>query len=184
MFTHPLTDSAYLRLVDEGDADPIHEAVQRNRERLAVWMPWAAHQQIEGTREFVQASRRQWSANAGFQAVIVQHGAIVGVTGYGRVDWSNRSASIGYWIDAGAEGQGLVTRAVRALITHAFTVWELHRLEIRAATENLRSQAVSQRLGLTREGVLRQAEKIGDRYVDHVVFSVLAPEWDGQRGAG
>jgi len=73
-----------------------------------------------------------------------------------------------------------VTSATRALLDYAFEIWKLNRLEIRAGTENLRSQRVPQRLGLVEEGVLREAERIGNRYVDHVVYSVLARNWEAE----
>ena len=68
---------------------------------------------------------------------------------------------------------------MRALVDHAFGVWKLHRIEIQAAPENTRSQAVPLRLGFTREGVLRECERSGDRWLDGVIFSLLASEWRG-----
>lgn len=70
-----------------------------------------------------------------------------------------------------------MTEAVRALTTHAFTVLKLNRVEIRAAVGNVRSRAIPERLGFSQEGVARQAERIGDRYEDSVVYSMLATEW-------
>jgi ribosomal-protein-serine acetyltransferase len=165
-----------LRPPEEADAEPLHAVVEANREHLAPWMPWAS-QELEATRAFVTSARRRIDAGEGFQGLIVERSAILGGIGFARIDWDNRSASIGYWLAEAAQGRGLVTMATRALLDHAFGVWELNRIEIRTAPNNVRSQAVPERLGFVREGVLREAERFEDRYVDHVVYSMLARDW-------
>jgi ribosomal-protein-serine acetyltransferase len=102
----------------------------------------------------------------------------VGVIGFSRLDWANRSASLGYWLASSAQGRGIATRATASLVDYAFGVWKLHRIEIRAGVENVRSRRVPERLGFREEGVLREAERIGDRYIDHILYSVLAHDWD------
>jgi ribosomal-protein-serine acetyltransferase len=72
-----------------------------------------------------------------------------------------------------------MTAAVRALIGHAFGVWGLHRIEIAAAVENARSRAIPERLGFREEGVRRDGERHGERYLDLVVYSLLDSEWAG-----
>jgi ribosomal-protein-serine acetyltransferase len=67
-----------------------------------------------------------------------------------------------------------MTRAVKALIDHAFGELGLHRVEIRAAAENRRSRAIPERLGFEQEGILREAERVGERYQDLVVYGLLA----------
>ena len=54
---------------------------------------------------------------------------------------------------------------------------ELNRVEIRAAPENRRSRAIPERLGFQREGVLRETERVGDRYLDEVVYGMIASDW-------
>ena len=70
-----------------------------------------------------------------------------------------------------------MTRAVSALVDHAFSSLGLNRVEIRAAPENRRSRAIADRLGFQLEGTLRQAQRIGDQYLDNAVYSMLAEEW-------
>jgi ribosomal-protein-serine acetyltransferase len=67
-----------------------------------------------------------------------------------------------------------MTGAVRALVDHALRGWELNRVEIRAAPDNRRSRAIPERLGFRQEGVLRQAERVSDRYLDSVLYAMLA----------
>ena len=70
-----------------------------------------------------------------------------------------------------------MTEAVRAYTGHAFEVWGMHRMELRAAVGNARSRAVAERVGFVLEGVLRGAERVGDRHLDVAVYAALATEW-------
>jgi ribosomal-protein-serine acetyltransferase len=177
VLTFRIDTDRILRLFEESDAEELYEVVDANRDYLARWMPWAAGQTAEGALEFIRESHRQLADNQGFQLAIVQDGRIVGALGFHRLDWANRSTSIGYWIAEAAQGQGTATRAVRALVDHAFAAWELNRVEIRAGLDNERSRALPARLGFEHEGVLRQAERVGDRFVDHAVYAMLAADW-------
>jgi len=87
--------------------------------------------------QFIRLTRRQVADNDGFQVAIACDGRIVGAVGFHGVDWTHRSTSIGYWLDAGHQGRGIMTRAVRALGDHALRACELNRVEIRAAPDNL-----------------------------------------------
>ena len=172
-----LAPDTHLRLLEPRDAEELHVLIVANRSRLLPWMPWAATEELGDTRAFIALTRKQIADDAGFQTTIVRDGRLAGMVGFHGVDWASRATSIGYWLDAGSEGRGTMTAAVRALVDHAFSVWRLNRVEIRAAPENRRSRAIPERLGFAEEGTLRQAERVGDRYVDNVVYAVLAADW-------
>jgi ribosomal-protein-serine acetyltransferase len=178
VLTFQIDERRCLRLLEEADADELYTVVDANREFLAGWMPCAADQTLEGTVEFIRTSRKQLADNQGFQVAIIEDGGIVGVLGFHRLDWENRSTSLGYWIAESSQGHGTVTRAVHALADHAVRTWKLNRVEIRAGVDNARSRAIPTRLGFREEGVLRQAERVGDRFVDHVVYAMLAADWN------
>jgi ribosomal-protein-serine acetyltransferase len=63
------------------------------------------------------------------------------------------------------------------MLDYLFDELGLHRVEIRCGTGNTRSCAIPERLGFTREGVLRQGEWVNDRWVDLVVWGMLEVEW-------
>jgi ribosomal-protein-serine acetyltransferase len=177
---HDLPGGAWLRLLEEADAEELFALTDRNRAHLERWLPWVpATRTAHDTLEFIRTTRRQIADNDGFAAAVVVDGAIAGTAGFHHVDWANRATSIGYWLAADHQGRGIITEAVRALVDHAFGAWGLHRIEIAAAVANARSRAVPERLGFREEGVRRDAERHGDRFVDLVVYAMLAADWRG-----
>lgn len=172
-----LGGGAAVRPVRAADADAIYALTVANREHLVPWMPWAADNRLEDSRTYVAGALAQRARDDGFQAVLLVDGALAGSIGFHRIDRINRATSMGYWIAAAHQGRGVVSAAVRALVTHAFADWGLHRVEIDAAVANVRSRAVPERLGFVEEGVRRDGERFGERYVDLVVYSMLAPDW-------
>jgi ribosomal-protein-serine acetyltransferase len=167
---------SHLRLLEQADAGELQSLVEANRAQLSRWLPWAADQDREATLEFIGEARAQASAKEGLQTAIVVGGDIVGMVGHPCVDWSNRSSRIGYWLDEAHQGKGIVTTAVRLLVERALRVWRLNRIEIRAAPENRRSRAIPERLGFHEEGTLRRAQLVDGRYLDTVVYSILAAD--------
>jgi ribosomal-protein-serine acetyltransferase len=177
MFECKLRAEASLTPIGFPDADELFALTNANRARLREWLPWLDYNRtVEDTRAFIKSCLQQSADNKGFQAAIRWNGRIVGMVGYHPIDWANRAVGLGYWIEASAEGRGLVTAASRRLVSYAFDVLGLNRIEIRCATGNEKSLRVPIRLGFTREGVLRQAECLYGTYVDHVVFSMLGSD--------
>jgi ribosomal-protein-serine acetyltransferase len=175
----PITDDVNLRLLEEADARELHGLIEVNRAQLARWLPWAEGQGFEETLDFIRKTRSQASENDGFQAAIILNGAIVGMVGYPGVDWCNRSTRVGYWLDEAHQGRGIATAAVRVLVNHALTGWQLNRVEIHASVENRRSRAIPERLGFLEEGTLRQAQLVSGNYLDYIVYATLAADWPG-----
>jgi ribosomal-protein-serine acetyltransferase len=172
-----VTDACWLRLLEEADAAELSALVAANRPQLGRWMPWAAGQTLEKTLEFIRATRRQLPELEGLQLGLVCEDRLIGVAGFPAIDWANRSAVIGYWLDEKHQGRGTMTRTVGVLLDQAFATWQLNRVEIRAAPGNARSRAIPERLGFREEGTLREAQRIGERYADDVVYAMLAADW-------
>ncbi|WP_053220197.1 GNAT family N-acetyltransferase [Virgibacillus senegalensis] len=181
MFTYPIDEQTYLKRLEPTDTFELFTLISESMEHLQEWLPLIGkNKRQEDTEAFIKSSLNQMSENNGFQAGIWHQGKIAGVIGFHYINWSNRTTSIGYWLGDSFEGNGLMTKACRAMIDYAFEVWRLNRVEIRAAEENDRSRAIPERLGFKQEGTIRQAELLKEEYVDHIVYGLLAEEWDKQ----
>jgi ribosomal-protein-serine acetyltransferase len=167
-----------LRQFEMRDAETLFAVADRNRAYLREWLPWVdrTHSSAE-IRDYIASRLEQFEANQGPNAAICFAGEIVGAIGCHPIDWANRHCSIGYWLDAAQQGKGLMTRCSAALIDYLFEDVGLHRVTIQCGTGNRRSCAIPERLGFTREGLLREAEWVNDRWVDLVVWGMLARDW-------
>jgi len=185
MFRLTIDAETSLHPVEERHAPELFALTARNRARLRAWLPWPdAVTREEHTREFIRTARTQLAAGNGFQTALLHGGVIAGMVGLHYVDRLNGTTSIGYWLDAAHEGRGLATRAVACVLDHIFGELALELAEIRAATGNRRSRALAERLGFREDGTLRLRERLHDRRVDHVVYSLLASEWPGRDALG
>jgi uncharacterized protein len=106
-------------------------------------------------------------------------GGIVGTTSYCPPDETNRSVHIGstqlgrpWW------RTGINTEAKLLLMTRAFEDLGAVRVEWQTDALNVRSQAAIERLGATREGVLRRHKRRADgTWRDSVFYGLTDAEW-------
>ncbi len=84
---------------------------------------------------------------------------------------------IGYWIGVPFWGCGYATEAARAVLTYAFDTLGLHRVQARHFMRNPASGRVMQKLGMTLEGVHRDAYRRWDKFETVAVYAILAPDW-------
>jgi ribosomal-protein-serine acetyltransferase len=178
MFQSVLDEQTHMRLFEARDAGELFRLVDRERVALRQWLPWVEETKVEqDSLQFIRQALRKYAENGAFDAGIWHQGKLVGAAGFHPISWGNKNVSIGYWLAHGARGKGLMTKAVATLTHQALRELKLHRVEIRCATQNSKSQGVPKRLGFALEGTLRQSEWLGDRFVDHLVFSMLSQEW-------
>jgi ribosomal-protein-serine acetyltransferase len=178
MFRRVVAPGLELRQLEERDATALYRAVECNRAYLDPWLPWVQHTHSPAdVLDFIRQAAPQCAAGDEAHAAIWVDGEIVGSIGHHAIDWPNRSVAVGYWLDAGLQGRGIVTRSCHALLDYLFDEIRLHRVEIRCATGNIRSCAVPKRLGFTREGVLRHGELGSQGWLDLVVWGMLEHEW-------
>jgi ribosomal-protein-serine acetyltransferase len=165
-----------LRPLKLTDADALFKLVDDNRDYLKEWLPWLdSNQTVADSRAFIRTTQER-ANNELISAIYTDH-QLVGIVGLNYIDWENRLAGIGYWLAEPYQGQGIITRACKTVLTYGFTQLNLNRMDIRCAAENIRSQAVAKRLALVYEGTLRDAEWLYDHFVDHHVYSMLQRDW-------
>ena len=170
--------SLILRLLREEDAEELFLRNDQNRDHLRQWMPWLDEtKSASDTLNFIRRSLESATAGTQYHYALLLDGGLVGVVAFNSIEKLNHCATMGYWLAKSQMGRGYMTAAVKALIDEGFQQLALNRIQARVATGNCPSQAVCDRLGLKKEGILRQAEWANDHFIDLTMNIVLRSEW-------
>ena len=180
MFSAPVGEGLELRLLEPRHAETLFNLIDENREHLGYWFPWVeGTKTVEDSEEFIRGRLEQFAKGNGFVAGIWVDGELAGDIGLHYISPLFRSTEVGYWLGAEYEGRGIMTKTCRHLITYLFEELKLNRIEIRCAETNRRSCAIPERLGFRLEGKLRGMGYTQDGLTDHLIYGLLADEWQG-----
>jgi RimJ/RimL family protein N-acetyltransferase len=109
-------------------------------------------------------------------------GVCVGEVVLNQWDRGNRSCSFRIALTEAGQDRGLGTEALRLIVGYGFEEVGLHRISLGVFAFNPRARRVYEKAGFVVEGVRRDALLYDGAWVDDVVMSILAPEWERHRG--
>lgn len=166
------------RLAVPDHAEALADLIQKNLEHFRRYLPAvAAMNTVEKVRSHLNEVAGRAARLEVFEWYLFADDVLCGAVRLNRFEVENRKVSIAYMIDVGHQGRGIVTLAVRAFLGYCFGELGMNRVELTAATENVRSIRVAERAGFVREGRLRQAEWLDGSFVDHYVYGLLRGEY-------
>lgn len=168
------TKDIQLKTFEIQEAPLLFGLTDKNRSYLREWLPWLDNTNTAQDSEgFIQFTLKELAEESGIVFGVWNKEQLVGVCSFQKLSKGNRSGSIGYWISQDQAGQGVARTATQALIKYGLTELNLHRIEIRCATENYASQKVAEACGLQLEGVSQDAEWLYDHFVNHKVYAII-----------
>ena len=121
----------------------------------------------------------------GFRWIIELKGERKPIGTLGFYKWSPHAsyqAEMGYDLAKEHWGKGIMSEAMRAVISFGFEKMQLNRIEVYIMPRNKRSTRMIRSLGFKREGLLRQRyfDEFG-HFSDDVLFSMLRSDWEQLR---
>ncbi|GGY56615.1 GNAT family N-acetyltransferase [Streptomyces tanashiensis] len=171
-------DGAELRPLEPFHAEELLAHMDRGREFIGqhIGLPDVVAD-LESARAYLRSYAEKAASDTGRLYGIWDGGTLVGGVLFRTFDVANGTAEAGCWLEPSAAGKGLITRACRTIIDWAIEERGIHRVEWYASTKNGASVAVARRLGMTKEGVLRENYLYRGSRADTEIWAVLAPEW-------
>ncbi|MFF3750875.1 GNAT family N-acetyltransferase [Streptomyces sp. NPDC002018] len=184
MFAISLGDGAELRPLEPWQAEEFLAHMDRARDLVDQHIPLArAASDVVSARAVLTGYAEKQAADSGRIYGIWLGSTLVGGVLFRVFDAEAGNCEVGCWLEPAATGRGLVTRAARVLIDWAVERRGIHRVEWQVSSANEPSIGVARRLGMTREGVLRESYLHRGVRQHTEIWSVLAPEWRARKDA-
>ncbi len=167
-----VNDDIMLKVIGDNEIEPIFSTIDNEREYLGEWLPFIKYTQQESdTEEFIHSTESAELKDLTF--AIYYHKNFVGIIGLKDPDYDNKKVEIGYWLSEKYQRKGIMTSSAKRLILYAMDELQMNRIQIKAATGNIRSQKIAERLGFTYEGTERDGELHAHGFVDLKQYSLL-----------
>src|SRR5688500_8134906 len=91
----------HLRLFQEGDMQPLYEAVHESIAELSRWLPWChAAYTHEESAAWIESREAAWVQGEEYSFAIADpaSGRLLGGCGLNQFDHMRRRANLGYWV--------------------------------------------------------------------------------------
>lgn len=161
-------------------AAALYEAVQENPD-LWHYIPVPQPRSAEQMEQLVATTLQQQAQGVcvAFAIVDLASGRVVGETRYMYIEVRHHGLGIGYtWLAPSVQRTGINTECKYLLLCHAFEQLGAIRVQLRTHLLNLQSQRAIERLGATKEGILRNHRIMPDGSYRHsVCYSFIDSEW-------
>ncbi|MFC7684965.1 GNAT family N-acetyltransferase [Ureibacillus sp. GCM10028918] len=135
----------------------------------------------EDVRNYVENAIKERDANISYKFVIVDKAAnqIIGSTSFLDISENHKRVEIGStWIQPNYWRTNINTNCKYLLLKYCFEEMELNRVQIKTGHENHRSQKAIERLGASKEGILRNHMIRKEGKIRHtVMYSIIKEEW-------
>jgi RimJ/RimL family protein N-acetyltransferase len=168
----------HIRLYRPTDISEMVAAARESVADVSPWMPWCHADYSEAdAAPWITATLEGHRTGATYEFAIEDDtGRYAGGCGINNINRGSGVANLGYWVRSSATGRGIAPAAVLQLTAWVFVNTPLHRLEIVAAVDNIRSQRVAEKVGAHRDAVLKKRTLVQGQPSDAVLFSVLRPD--------
>ncbi len=138
-------------------------------------MTWYPHKDVDETRAFLSWTIEEWEGESRFVFVITKKSALQPI-GMIEMRPSGHAAELGYVLAYKEWGKGYMTEAAQALVNWIFTQPGMCRIYATTSVDNIGSQRVMEKIGMTREGLMRKHiihPNVSDEPVDSYLYAVV-----------
>lgn len=175
------TNRLLLRKIIYDDVSDIFEYL--SNDLVTKYLGKESLTSIKNTYEVIDKIEKNYSEGRGIRWGIVhkKENKLIGTIGYDGIQIKNKRADIGYDINSNYWRQGYATEAINEVISFGFSRLCLSRIGAVVFPDNKASLSLLEKVGFTKEGLLREYIIQNNIAKDTVVLSLLKNEYQKNR---
>ena len=173
------TPRLVLRRFQAGDLEAF--SAYRTDPEVARFQPWenfghhAAEEFVRQQMRAIPDTRGEWFQVA---LALAESDDLIGDCAIRPLLDEPRIVELGFTLSRTHQGHGYATEAVRALLGYLFGTLRKHKVVAYADVRNDRSVRLLERVGLRREGFMRENYMVHGRWVDECFYAMLESDWE------
>ncbi|WP_406686517.1 GNAT family N-acetyltransferase [Rossellomorea vietnamensis] len=149
-----------------------------SQEIVCQYQPWGPNTEKE-SQDFVNQAIEDSAQKprTRFVFAIIYDELVIGAGEFNIRSFTNKVGEIGYIVNPDYWGKGIATEVATLLIDFGFGEFKLHRIYATCDPRNIGSSRVLEKVGMTKEGRMREDLLMKDGWRDSLLYSVLEHEW-------
>ena len=166
-----------LREMEERDFVDVHKYA--SQEKVCQYQPWGPNTEqetVEFVKEVLEDAKKEPRSRFTYAVILQESGEMIGAGELTIQDETNRVGEIGYILNPTYWGLGLATEAAKLLIEYGMNELKLHRMYATCDPRNTASSRVLEKVGMRKEGQLREHLLMKDGWRDSFLYSILEQE--------
>lgn len=172
------TDRLILRKFKTSDAKSFYKNCVSDS-KVSYYLSWEPHKNVKESEEFIKSLMETYEDSFVYDWAIElkETSEVIGNIKVNNIDDKNSFCHIGYYIGSKFWNKGLMTEALKIVISYLFEETDLNRIVARHDVENIGSGKVMVKANMTYEGTLRECKFRNNKFCSLAVYSILKNEW-------
>lgn len=167
----PLNKHIILRPFVKSDAKNLAKNADNNNIAQFLTDAFPSPYKLEDAIRFIENINKNNPPNV---FGIDYNGEVIGGIGiHLKEDIYRKNAEMGYWLAEPFWGQGIMTKAVEAMVNYGFENFDIHRIYACPFSNNPKSKRVLEKAGMKYEATLKEAVFKNGKFLDQLYYSVI-----------
>lgn len=139
------------------------------------YLKWDAHTYLAQTENFLVGVMERYRNHTDFiwGITLRETGRLIGTCRLFDIHLDDGRGEISYMMNPEVQGNGYASEAVHGVVSYAFDILRLTRIQARCVAENGASERVMQKSGMRFEGILRDFTRLRGKSYDYKLYSIL-----------